>query len=36
LDDLRNIVVSMRTDFASLWQLDIEQQETALPAEQIA
>jgi hypothetical protein len=36
LDDLRNILVSMRTDFASLWQLYIEQQETALPAEQIA
>jgi hypothetical protein len=46
LDDLRNIVVRMRMDFASdfaiwpvshkLWQLYIEQQETALPAEQIA
>jgi hypothetical protein len=41
LEDLRNISVSTRTDFASLlrhqlWQLSIEQQETALPAEQIA
>ena len=41
LEDLRNIFVSTRTDFASLlrhkrWQLYIEQQETALPAEQIA